>query len=322
MARTINCFEDFRQRLQGDCEPFAYHVRELEQLYGDTYRRDAALIMQQLESFASHHGDALPGVLHRYEEYTRELLAEYEAYRRTRRYRHSSEEEIEHIVDGEQFKKEYLYTLTLSTALNRSRYEVHLHFKEMIKKYLKPGSTILEIGGGNCLNALLASDYGRVCVYEKNELSLLWHEILELQDKVELKIQTYRFDEPNRYDFVVMVELLEHVNDPSRYLDGAYTVLKDKGHAYLTFALRMPQVDHVSEFTSVEQCHALLDEAGLPVVEEYCTISSHRPFDEEERWELARDPKYPVTYCCVVGKFASNEASPQVESFNEELEAL
>lgn len=319
MAGTIRCFEDFMSRLRSDCESFVYHVGELGELYGDTYRRDATFIMQRLEDFASSNGDALPDILRLYEGHTRELLEEYKAYRKAGRYPHSSEGEIEHLVGGEQFKKEYLYILTLSTALNRSRYEVHLHFKEMAEKYLRPGSAILEIGGGNCLDALVASDYGKVRVYEKNELSRAWCGLLGLQDKVELKTQTYRFDEPGRYDFVVMIELLEHVTDPSAYLEGAYAVLAEGGLAYLTFALRMPQVDHLYEFTTVEECQAMIDAAGLRVVEEYCTISSHRPFEEKERWELARDPQYPATYCCLVGKPAPEEVAPQIDSFNEEL---
>ncbi len=263
MAKTIHGFEDFIQRLQADCEPFVPHVRELEQLYGDTYRHDAAFIMQRLEDFASYHDDELPVVLHRYEEHTLQLLAEYDEYRKTGRYRQQLEDEIEDVVDSEQFKKEYLVHPDPQHCPQSEPIRGVPPLQRNGQKVSQAWLSDSRIGGGNCLDALLASDYGRVCVYEKNELSLPWREILGLHDKIDLKTQTYHFDEPNRYDFVVMVELLKHVSNPSRYLDGAYAVLKEKGQAHLTFALRMPQVDHLSEFTSVEECQALIDAARL-----------------------------------------------------------
>jgi SAM-dependent methyltransferase len=137
---------------------------------------------------------------------------------------------------------------------------------------------------------------------------------------VDLKIEYYTFDDRARYDFVSMIELLEHVSDPAAYLRGAHRVLADDGCAYLTFAVRMPQLDHLYQFDSVEECRQLAEAAGFRVVEDYCTINTHQPFAEAERWGLAADPKYAVTYCCLVRKQTGREAAALIEDFNDDLD--
>jgi ubiquinone/menaquinone biosynthesis C-methylase UbiE len=123
-----------------------------------------------------------------------------------------------------------------------------------------------------------------------------------------------------RYDFVTMIELLEHVSNPSEYLKGVRRVLKDDGYAYLTFALRMPQVDHLYQFDSTEDCKSLLYESGLNVIEGYCTIDTFKHFKEEDRWSLVDNDEYSATYCCLVNKFSAPMADSMVQRFNMDLD--
>ncbi|MFN2416198.1 MAG: class I SAM-dependent methyltransferase [Pyrinomonadaceae bacterium] len=320
MSDASTYVEDFLGRLKGELEPFAYSVSDLVERYGRAYQDDAAFILRKLEEFAARHGHGLPYVLDLYLRFTEHTVEEYRLYGATGRYRYETGEPGGAIFPGGDFDLSYLYVLTASTALNRSRYEVYRHYREAAREYLKPGGSFLEIGGGNCLDALFAGDFGRVEVYEVNEKSLVWQEILGLSGKVDLRVATYDFEDSGRYDFVSMLEVLEHVSDPGEYLRGAHRALKDDGRAYLTFAIRMPQFDHLYHFKSVEQCRRLLSESGFRVADDYCTISSYRPFDEAERWELADDPRYAVTYCCVAEKQQPEEADDLLREFNLSLD--
>ena len=315
---TLNV-EDFRGLLKGELEPFSYSVGNLMERYGQTYLDDAEFIIGKLTEFAARHGHSLEDVLSLYRRFTDQVVEEYRLYAQTGKYRYETGESPGPVFAEGHFDLCYLYVLTLSTALNQSRYEVYLHYREMVRKYLAHGDLSLEIGGGNCLDAMFASDYGRVEVYELNKESLLWQEIAGLRGKINLKIETYDFAEIRRYDFVSMLEVLEHVTDPGTYLRGVHRVLKDDGRAYLTFAIRMPQFDHVYHFRSIEECQQLLSETGFSVVDDYCTISSYRPFSEAERWELAADPRYAVTYCCVVEKLPP-ETDALLLDFNVSLD--
>jgi SAM-dependent methyltransferase len=311
--------EDFMGLLKGELEPFSYSVGDLIERYGRSYLDDAEFILGKLKEFAARHAHSLEDVLGLYRHFTDQVVEEYRLYAETGKYRYETGESPGAVFAGSNFDLCYLYVLTLSTALNRSRYEVYRHYREMVQKYLAHGDSLLEIGGGNCLDAMFASDFGRVEVYELNKESLLWQEIVGLRGKIDLRIESYNFAESRRYDFVSMLEVLEHVADPSAYLRGVHRVLKDDGRAYLTFAIRMPQFDHLYHFRSIEECQRLLSETGFRVADDYCTISSYRPFSEAERWELAADPRYAVTYCCVAEKLPTDTDALLLE-FNLSLD--
>jgi hypothetical protein len=316
----MQTLDDLVQLLDDDLELFGYGVRDLTERYGEAYTRDATFILNRLEQFAACHDDTLLGILRLYSDFTRKVVEDYQLFARTGRYENSSESDIEHLVSDPTFQLHYLYFLTLSSALLRSRYEVFRHYRSMVRKHLSGDNLCLEIGGGNCIDALFMSDFGRVTVFERNELSQLWQKILGLEDQVNVNIASYDFGDHAKYDFVTMIELLEHVSDPAQYLKGTHQILKDEGSAYLTFALRMPQVDHLFLFESIEQCQTLLSENGFSIVEEFCTINTHQPFAEEARWTLANNPKSAVTYCCYVKKHAAREIQRLIDSFNDGIE--
>ena len=315
----MQTLDDFVQLLDGDLELFGYEIRDLTERYGEDYTRDATFILVHLERFAAHYGDTLLGILRLYSDFTRQVVEDTRLFARSGRYQNSSESDIEHLVSDSTFQLHYLYFLSLSSALLRNRYEVFRHYRSIVRKHLAGNNLCLEIGGGNCIDAMFLSDFGRVDVFERNKMSLLWQKILRLENRVNLNIANYYFGDRAKYDFVTMIELLEHVSDPARYLKGAHTVLKDEGSAYLTFALRMPQVDHLFLFDSIEQCQGLLSDSGFSIVEEYCTINTHQPFDDEARWTLANDPKSAVTYCCYVKKHEACEIQRLIDAFNDGL---
>lgn len=313
--------DDFLAVLDDDFGLFRYAMGDLMERYGETYTKDAAFIIASLEKFAASNNHTLPQVIRLYADFIKQVLEDYRLFAQTGRYLYTSEGEIEHIVSDERFQLDYLYILTLSTLLNRSRYEVYLHFRNMVSRHLREGSLCLDIGGGNCLDSMCLSNYGRVDVFERNKSSLSWQEILGIGNKVDLRIEYYTFNDHKKYDFVSMIELLEHVSAPAQYLSGAHKVLKDGGCAYFTFAIRMPQFDHLYQFNSVEECRELLHNNGFKIVEDFCTINTHQPFKEEERWALANNPRLAITYCCFVRKQSQQEMGHLIDEFNDDLES-
>jgi hypothetical protein len=96
-------------------------------------------------------------------------------------------------------------------------------------------------------------------------------------------------------------------------------VLADEGYAYFTFAVRMPQADHLYLFSSVDECRALLAETGFLPVHERCVLDTYRPYEEAESWRLAAETRLPLTYCCLAGKRTAGAAA-LVADFNAGLE--
>ncbi len=309
MATTVTAFSDLLGHFGPGMELFHYSASHLRERYGETYEADAIFIFQKLGEFAGLYGDTPPAALAIYRRWIEQAQAE----------RLQGEANREVAADPD-FRRHYLYALTLSTVLNRSRYELLLHYRQAVEAHLPPGARILEIGAGNCLDSALASRHGQVRAYERNDLSLVWLRLLELSGRVDLRIEDYGFSEPQGFDFVAMIELLEHVVDPAAYLRGASHVLRDDGLAYFTFAVRMPQFDHLTDFGSIQECRDLLADSGFAAREEQCLVDTYLPFEEEDRWRLGEDPRHAVVYCCLAHKDRGPEPAESLRQFNGEIE--
>jgi SAM-dependent methyltransferase len=316
MSRAVASFQDVLRLLTDELELFQYSASDLRERYGEAYEADAVFILQRTEDFAACCGDDLRAALVSYREWIKRALEERWAGSAPR----ADGEQVQELLADARFQRTYLYALTLSTALNRSRYELLRDFREAIGEHLCTGASILEIGAGNCLDSELASRYGRVLAYEKNDLSLTWLRLLGLSGRVDLRIEEYRFDHRDAFDLVVMVELLEHLPDPAAYLQGAYQVLKDDGLAYLTFAVRMPQIDHLTDFDSIQQCRDLVSDNGFTMRREQCLVDTYQPFSEEDRWRLGDDPGRSVVYCCLVQKDSQSDGAENVQAFNQAID--
>jgi 2-polyprenyl-3-methyl-5-hydroxy-6-metoxy-1,4-benzoquinol methylase len=69
----------------------------------------------------------------------------------------------------------------------------------------------------------------------------------------------------DRFDFIVMGEVIEHVDDPLRFLRTAKELLSSDGTIYMSTCANCPSVDHVYHFHDVEQIRELIQESGLAI---------------------------------------------------------
>ncbi len=303
--------------LSGPGEIFDGPAGDLRARYGPGYLADAAMILRHLERFAALHGETLGDALASYRGHVDQAAAE----RRSLHAGPSPATAADQAMADAGFRRRYLYALTLSTVLNRSRYELFRDYRGSLERHAGRGWRLLEVGAGNCLDAAFASRHGSVLAFERNDLSRQWHGILELQGRVDLRIAECRFAPAGAYDMVTLIELLEHLADPAACLRGAWRALRGGGLAYLTFAIRMPQVDHLTWFASPEECRELVCASGFAVLGERCLPDTVEPFAEADRWALAADPRQAVIYCCLAEKPArAPAAGVGVASFNEPLD--
>jgi len=133
------------------------------------------------------------------------------------------------------------------------------------------GQTVLELGCGTGGNLIVMARRG--CLATGVELS---HGMIEAGQKFIHKwfgpLQrciTFHhgwiedFDSPERYDYVLLTEVLEHVQDPVPILKVAKKYLKPGGEVYITApAIRVGGDSHVRG-VSFEDLQGWLQEAGL-----------------------------------------------------------
>jgi len=72
-------------------------------------------------------------------------------------------------------------------------------------------------------------------------------------------------DIPEPTDWLICVELLEHVSDPLRVLRSLRRMLSPNGRAFITTAINAPSSDHTYLYTSPDEVVSQLEEAGFTV---------------------------------------------------------
>lgn len=111
---------------------------------------------------------------------------------------------------------------------------------------------------------------------------------------IEADLMTH--ERPEHYDFVVLSEVLEHVDDPAGTLTHLHAQLAPGGFLYLNTCANCPAIDHAYHFRSCREISSLVRECGYEVVEEAYLPSENLPPEELERRQL------DVSYVAILRK--------------------
>jgi SAM-dependent methyltransferase len=98
------------------------------------------------------------------------------------------------------------------------------------------------------------------------------------------------------FDYIVMCELLEHLDCPAEILRRAYSLLIPGGHCFITTCANAPAIDHVYLYHSVEHMRRELRSSGFAIETELALPVGDSP---EERWEA---DKVEINYAAMLRK--------------------
>lgn len=293
-------FEDFRQALSGSLRGLRLPMGHSIKNFGDEFRRDATHILQFLHDLAPAVGKDFNQTLLDYRAYVENQVQEQKIFADKPEYRFSTFAEVEGIVEGETFQKDNLFVLGFSYILSPYRYRLYRFVRESLNRYLEPGKRCLEIATGTGLDTYNAAQTGaQVESYDLNPYSSTCLNLLGVQDKVSFSSKFYNFEDVGVYDHCLMIELMEHLERPQEYLQSLSRILKPGGTACVSFAMRMPQIDHIYLFRHMNEPKKMLYEAGFEILEEDLLVSS---FLGEKRspGALHDEGVLPAVYVCNV----------------------
>lgn len=271
--------------------------------YGERYKEDAEMILSFVENLTNNLGLGLKQVINMYFEFVNGQIKMHKEFLIEGHYNYSREKQVESIINSKEFQINNIFILALSYVLAPHRYELFRYVRSYIKHFIKPGDVCLEIGTGTGLDCFMVGLHGAfIETYDLNPYSSLCLELLGSPSQVRFFQKYYLFNEEEKYDHCLLIEILEHLEKPLEFLQSVNKILKTGGKAILTFAIRMPQIDHIYLFNSVTQARNMIAKTKLGIIDQDYFISSFMDYDISKKEILAESSEYPANYACVVKK--------------------
>ena len=208
----------------------------------------------------------------------------------------------EAIYENKEIMTYYMYGLFASYFLWPNHHQIYKYFKEVVRK-VGPVRQHLEIAPGHGLFTL-STKSEHACastLIDISETSLdITRAVLE-----EFRVNTnityintdfFKSNVGQKFDFIVMGEVLEHVNNPTDFLSKAKELLNDSGTVFITTCTDAPAIDHVFHFRDLNEIRKLCTDSGLSILEELAIPADY------DCLEAAKNNRSTINYCALLSR--------------------
>lgn len=245
-------------------EQSATDIRDVERRDLDAYIR-----------FADSSGMDAEYLAGCYDLIVKDTLREQMFFQRHGRYRYSTFDEVANSVYfDDDYMRRYMHGLAITAYLWPNHRALHRYFIDSIPA--GSAGQYLEVGPGHgvfMMCAMRDSGYERFVGIDISPTSvemtraLLGSGAFGDFDNYEIVEQDFFTTDTSDggYSAVVMGEVLEHVEDPGRFLQQIAAVTADDPFIFITTPVNAPAIDHIYLFDSVASIEALVAQAGLRV---------------------------------------------------------
>lgn len=194
-------------------------------------------------------------------------------FSKNHRYRYSRYLDVEEkVYNNPEYMNMYMHGLALTTVLWENHVKMFRFFMDNLPQ-TQPGENYLEIGPGHGFYIMQAMKYSKFKYYKAIDISaasvLMTKEILKffkMQQKYEICCADFlELSISERYDAIIMGEVLEHVENPYMFLNKISALAHKKTYIYVSTCINAPEVDHIYLFKNLEEIEFLFLKAGLTI---------------------------------------------------------
>jgi len=233
------------------------------------------LELQSYLEFCTKEGWGIDQLVGAYMTITHDTMREQIFFQRNGQYRHSSFDSVaSNVYFDTKYMSSYMYGLALTLFLWPNHLQIVRFFRDMLPR--KRGGTYLEVGPGHGAFFRYAVRYGGfdTCVgVDISPTSLqMTRKLLESDtslDRARWELMNTDFLAATtlheRYDAIVMGEVLEHVEEPLKFLERIRDLAAKNAFIFITTAINAPAIDHIYLFRTVEEVRDLVTAAGMTV---------------------------------------------------------
>jgi len=223
-------------------------------------------------------------------------------FREHKRYRWSRFDELAgSVYFDDAYMRKYMYGLAITAFLWPNHVALHDFFTRTFPRGQK--GNYLEIGPGHgyyFMQSARLGNFERLLGVDISAASVaLTRDIVrycEIEKKcraevVETDFLTFR-EENQEYSCIVMGEVLEHVEDPGRFLSAIARLSGPSTHIFVTTCMNAPAVDHISLFRTGKDVEDIIASSGLRMVEACYVPYVGRTLEECEKRAMAVNVGY------------------------------
>ena len=258
---------------------------------------------QELEYFSEKY--TLETLVDGYLFLTETTLKESRYFQENGDYRYHSFEEVnQNVYSNTRNMTLCMLGLSLAEYLWETVLRTHRFFEAEIRKVC--GNRYLEIGPGHGKYFYEAYALGQFKEYTAVDISptaitmtedymkhrkAIWggHYKLVCQDATQM-------DVGEKYDFIVIQEVLEHLENPLAMLIKIGELLETGGSAYVHMPICAPSAQHIFLFRNISHVRDMVEKAGFEILKEEYVTANHISA------EAAEKKKLPINACLIVRK--------------------
>lgn len=192
-----------------------------------------------------------------------------------KQYRHSTFAEVaESVYHDTEYMNRYMYGLAISTFLWPNHVAMLRMFREELPS--SGGGRYLEVGPGHGFLLLTAAEvggYDEFLAVDLSDASVEQTESIVQHFQPDSKVQVQKLDfldaaglGARSFDAVVMGEVLEHVEDPARFLRRIAELATEDAFVFITTCINSPAVDHIYLWRTTDSLEEMIDASGFDIV--------------------------------------------------------
>lgn len=176
---------------------------------------------------------------------------------------------------------DYNIALMMSIVTESHR---HLIMDKFFNKVDKIYGDIAIIGVGSGIELEIIQEFSTNCQVVAFDVELGEFIRERFADKIVIKEEI--FNRNKHYDFVIAIELLEHLENPYELVRQVYQSLNDNGQFIATTACNVPQWDHVYNFDDPIEYESEIQKIGFNKYEKFTIehISMRRDINANNIW--------------------------------------
>jgi ubiquinone/menaquinone biosynthesis C-methylase UbiE len=275
---SIKEFGKFTHYLQQASPIYAEIAKRQEAQLGENWRHE--FVQDLYELFGEPDSGAWEDAAWGYIEFCVDASKSQNYFEKNGKYKASSFAEVQNSnYENEDFMfKNYLPGMVVSHYLWPHHYNMGKVYREKfmprVLREVNP-KTFIEGGTGSAmytLHTLRSLPNVQALAYDISPHSVTFgRRLIEragLVNRCEIIQRDVLSDPPDEStDFVLSQEVLEHLEDPSRFVANLYRVLRPGGMGFITGAVTAAHSDHIYLFKTPEEVFEMLTDNGFEIIE-------------------------------------------------------